>query len=406
MTSIQRRLLERFLRYSAIPTESKAGSNIIPSSEGQMELALLLKKELEGMGLHDILLTRDAILTARLKGNRDGKKKGWICHLDTKDISLSPSVHPMLVEDYDGKDVEQKRGRISVNEHPELQEYMGKDILFSDGRSVLGADDKAAISIVMEALSILTSDPTIPHSDIFVAFVPDEEIGLKGAKAMDAARFPVDWGYTIDCCRKGEVVWETFNAGEAKVTIHGVTAHPMSAKGVMVNPILAANDFISLFSPAETPECTEGKEGYIWINNIQGDASVCTVFLNIRDHNREKYNEKKEKILLNAQMTREKYPKATIEVEVDDTYSNIIESVNEENRDAIDTLREALKENGIKEIPLSMRGGTDGSFISTKGILVPNYFTGAHNFHSTAEFWPLEDGEASLMVTLSLMKCR
>ena len=392
------------MRYSAIATESKANSPVVPSSSGQMDLAILLKKELEEMGLEEILLTEDAVLTAKLKGNKEGKKRGWICHLDTKDISLSPSVTPLLVENYDGKDVEQKYGTISTKDHPELLEYMGKDILFSEGNSVLGADDKAAISVVMEALSILTSSPSIPHGDIYVAFVPDEEVGLKGAKAMDISRFPVHWGYTIDCCRKGEVVWETFNAGEAEVTIRGVTAHPMSAKGVMVNPILIANDFISRFSPYETPECTEGKEGYIWVNNIKGDATLCRVYLNVRDHSREKYNEKMGRIERIAEEMKRKYPKAEISVRREDTYSNILDAVNDENKVAIEELRRALKENGIEEIPLSMRGGTDGSFISTKGILVPNYFTGAHNFHSTAEFWPLEDGEASLMVTLTLMK--
>ena len=403
MNKNQTNLLNRFLKYSSIPSQSKEGVAEVPSTLGQFILAKELKKELEEMGLDSINLSSYGVLTARLKGNGDYPKIGWICHLDTADISLSEVVHPILVENYLEEEIKQKNGkRITTETNPELKKHIGKDILFSDGTSVLGADDKAAISIVMEAISIIMEN-SLEHGDIYLAFTPDEEVGLKGAKALDLSLFPVDWAYTIDCQEKGEVVWETFNAGKATVRIEGVSAHPMSSKGVLVNPILVATDIISLLPEKQRPEKTEGKEGFIWVKGIKGDSSNAELSILIRDHDKEKYEEKKRVIEEAVKVARSNNPRAKLTLEIEDTYSNLIEFMNDKNRIAVDNLKIALKINGIEEKPMAMRGGTDGSFISTKGIFVPNYFTGASNFHSTSEFWPLEDGEASLKVTLSLM---
>ena len=403
MNKNQTNLLNRFLKYSSIPSQSKEGVAEVPSTPGQFILAKELKKELEEMGLDNINLSSYGVLTARLKGNGDYPKIGWICHLDTADISLSEVVHPILVENYLEEEIKQKNGkRITTETNPELKKHIGKDILFSDGTSVLGADDKAAISIVMEAISIIMEN-SLEHGDIYLAFTPDEEVGLKGAKALDLSLFPVDWAYTIDCQEKGEVVWETFNAGKATVRIEGVSAHPMSSKGVLVNPILVTTDIISLLPEKQRPEKTEGKEGFIWVKGIKGDSSNAELSILIRDHDKEKYENKKTVIEEAVKVARSNNPRAKLTLEIEDTYSNLIESMNEKNRIAVDNLKAALKINGIEEKPMAMRGGTDGSFISTKGIFVPNYFTGASNFHSTSEFWPLEDGEASLKVTLSLM---
>ena len=403
MNKNQTNLINRFLKYSSIPSQSKEGVAEVPSTLGQFILAKELKKELEEMGLDSINLSSYGVLTARLKGNGDYPKIGWICHLDTADISLSEVVHPILVENYLEEEIKQKNGkRITTETNPELKKHIGKDILFSDGTSVLGADDKAAISIVMEAISIIIEN-SLEHGDIYLAFTPDEEVGLKGAKALDLSLFPVDWAYTIDCQEKGEVVWETFNAGKATVRIEGVSAHPMSSKGVLVNPILVATDIISLLPEKQRPEKTEGKEGFIWVKGIKGDSSNAELSILIRDHDKEKYEEKKRVIEEAVKVARSNNPRAKLTLEIEDTYSNLIESMNDKNRIAVNNLKAALKINGIEEKPMAMRGGTDGSFISTKGIFVPNYFTGASNFHSTSEFWPLEDGEASLKVTLSLM---
>ena len=403
MNKNQTNLINRFLKYSSIPSQSKEGVAEVPSTLGQFILAKELKKELEEMGLDSINLSSYGVLTARLKGNGDYPKIGWICHLDTADISLSEVVHPILVENYLEEEIKQKNGkRITTETNPELKKHIGKDILFSDGTSVLGADDKAAISIVMEAISIIIEN-SLEHGDIYLAFTPDEEVGLKGAKALDLSLFPVDWAYTIDCQEKGEVVWETFNAGKATVRIEGVSAHPMSSKGVLVNPILVTTDIISLLPEKQRPEKTEGKEGFIWVKGIKGDSSNAELSILIRDHDKEKYEEKKRVIEEAVKVARSNNPRAKLTLEIEDTYSNLIESMNDKNRIAVNNLKAALKINGIEEKPMAMRGGTDGSFISTKGIFVPNYFTGASNFHSTSEFWPLEDGEASLKVTLSLM---
>ena len=403
MNKNQTNLLNRFLKYSSIPSQSKEGVAEVPSTPGQLVLAKELKKELEEMGLDSINLSSYGVLTARLKGNGDYPKIGWICHLDTADISLSEVVHPILVENYLEEEIKQKNGkRITTETNPELKKHIGKDILFSDGTSVLGADDKAAISIVMEAISIIIEN-SLEHGDIYLAFTPDEEVGLKGAKALDLSLFPVDWAYTIDCQEKGEVVWETFNAGKATVKIEGVSAHPMSSKGVLVNPILVATEIISLLPEKQRPENTGGKEGFIWIKGIKGDSSNAELSILIRDHDKAKYEKKKTIIEEAVHVAMDFNPRAKLTLEIEDTYSNLIESMNDKNRIAVDNLRSALKLNGIEEKPIAMRGGTDGSFISTKGIFVPNYFTGASNFHSTSEFWPLEDGEASLKVTLSLM---
>ena len=403
MNKNQTNLLNRFLKYSSIPSQSKEGVAEVPSTSGQLVLAKELKKELEEMGLDNINLSSYGVLTARLKGNGDYPKIGWICHLDTADISLSEVVHPILVKNYQGEEIKQKNGkRITTETNPELKKHIGKDILFSDGTSVLGADDKAAISIVMEAISIIIEN-SLEHGDIYLAFTPVEEVGLKGAKALDLSLFPVDWAYTIDCQEKGEVVWETFNAGKATVRIEGVSAHPMSSKGVLVNPILVTTDIISLLPEKQRPEETEGKEGFIWVKGIKGDSSNAELSILIRDHDKEKYEEKKRVIEEAVKVARSNNPRAKLTLEIEDTYSNLIESMNDKNRIAVNNLKAALKINGIEEKPMAMRGGTDGSFISTKGIFVPNYFTGASNFHSTSEFWPLEDGEASLKVTLSLM---
>ena len=269
---------------------------------------------------------------------------------------------------------------------------------------MLGADNKAALANVMTMLWVLQQDPAIPHGEIYIAFVPDEEIGLLGSKAMDLNRFPVDYAYTIDCCGKGELVYETFNAGTASLDITGVTAHPMSSKNNVVNPILAAVDFIDLLDRAETPEHTEKAEGFLWVNGMQADSLRAHVTISIRDHDLSKYNAKKAYLADCAGMIRKKYPRASVQLQIDDVYGNIRDAVTDENRGCIDDLFAAMRELGIRPDVIAMRGGTDGSYLSTKGILTPNYFTGAHNFHAVCEFLPMSSFELSCRVTLKLVE--
>ncbi|WP_027938585.1 peptidase T [Anaeroarcus burkinensis] len=413
MTNNQAELIERFHRYVAVPSQSLSnGGTQIPSSEGQWNLAKLLKQECAKLGLVDVHLSDQCVLTGKLPANlpnscsRKIPSVGFIAHLDTVDVCLSPEIHPQIVKNYDGKDIVLNKDQLIVmttKEHPELLKYVGQDLIVTDGTSVLGADNKAAIANIMTALSSLSADPSMYHGDIYIAFVPDEECGLYGSKSMDFSKFKVDFAYTIDCCELGEVVYETFNAGSAAVTIHGISAHPMSAKGVLVNPTLLAVDFINMFDRKETPECTEGKEGYIWCQAVQSNQSAAKVELNIRDHNKEKYEARKQLVLENVQKLQAGNPRAKIECAIQDVYGNIADAVTDQNRIAIDYLYTAMKQLQITPKTIAMRGGTDGSFISTKGILTPNYFTGGHNFHSRFEFLPIPSLEKSYQMTMTLI---
>lgn len=406
-------MMHRFCRYVRIPSQSKPnGGTQVPSTESQWDMARTLMKECEDMGLVDLSLSDKCVLTGRLPAHTEpgcGRKipaVGFCAHLDTVDVDLSPVVHPQLVEHYDGGDIvlnADKNIVMTVSDHPELRDYIGQDLITTDGTSVLGADNKAAITNVMTALHTLTTHPDLYHGDIYVAFVPDEECGLFGSKNMDFSKFPVDFAYTIDSCALGEIVYETFNAGSATVTIHGVSAHPMSAKGNLVNPTLLACDFINMFDRSETPECTEGKEGYIWCQAVESNQSKAVVSLNIRDHSKEKYEEKKRRITANVEKLKQMEPRASITCEMENTYGNIADAITDDNHKAIDYIFDAFKELQIQPKPIAMRGGTDGSFISTKGILTPNYFTGGLNFHSRYEFLPLPSLEKSYEVTMKLI---
>lgn len=407
---LQEELLERFLRYAAVTSQSDARAGIVPSTPGQRRLAELLADELRSLGLAEVEITEHAVVTARLPTNLPPDRQvpaiGWIAHLDTVDVGLSPDVHPQVVRNYAGGDVMLGNGkRISADEHPELERYVGDDLVVSDGTSVLGADDKSAIANIMTALDV-TIRENRPHGDICVAFVPDEEIGLLGARKLDLTKFPVDYAYTIDCCELGEVVWETFNAGSAKLAIKGVTAHPMSSKGVLVNPLLVAHDFLAMLDRAETPECTEGREGFIHAKSMQATPAEATLLLNIRDHDKAGYERKKAQLRAAADYLRLRHPRAEISLEISDTYANIADALTPQNRAGLDQLYEALEALGIPAKTTAMRGGTDGSYLSAQGLLTVNYFTGAHNFHSTAEFIPMSAWKKSLEVTLRLMTVR
>ena len=410
--NLQAKLLERFLRYVAVTSQSNAAVKTVPTTSGQRELAELLKTELAELGLVDLEISEFSVLTGKLPANLPAGHHavpavGWVAHLDTVDVCLNADIHPQVVKKYQGGDIclnEEKQIFLKVSEHPEIEKYIGEDIVVSDGTSVLGADDKAAIANVMVALETLANDKTIYHGDIYVCFVPDEEIGLLGAKKIDFEKFPVDFAYTIDCCELGEVVYETFNAGSAEVYIKGITAHPMSAKGVLVNPTLVATDLVNSFDRMQTPEHTEGTEGYIWVTAINSNVSEARVNMAIRDHNKVLYEARKEQIKNAVEFLKLRHPKAVIELTMSDTYGNIADAIREDNKKCIDFIYQAMEELDITPKTIAMRGGTDGSFISTKGILTPNYFTGAHNFHSNCEFWPLGAAEKSCRMTLKLIE--
>ena len=398
-------LVERFIRYVKISSQSNAAGTKVPTSEGQWEYARLLQGELADLGFEDIKLNEHCILTARLKGNCKADAIGFVSHLDTVDVALSPVVKPQIIE-YKGGDVvlNEKEGiSIKLSEHPELNAYVGQKIIFSDGTSVLGADNKAAGANIMSAFAYLKEHPEVKHGDIFVAFVPDEEIGLRGSKLLDLKDFNPDYAYTIDCCAVGEIVYETFNAGAAQLKIEGVSAHPMSAKGVLVNPLLVAHDFVSMFDRNQTPECTDKKDGYWWFVGIKSDPMFCTLDIHIRDFDKANYQKRKEYILACVDKLKEMYPRAKIDIKIEDVYENISNNVTPSDK-PIAMLYKACDELEITPNTIAMRGGTDGSALSAKGLVTPNYFTGGHNFHSYAEFLPIDALEKSCRMTLKLIE--
>lgn len=397
--------IDSFFKYSSIPSQSNASSKTLPSSEGQMKLAKVLAEDLKALGLINVVVNNNSIVTALLPKNKDNIHSiGFVAHLDTVDIGLTGDVHAQILK-FEGNDLclnKEKNIMFKVSEHPEIKNYINNDIIFSDGTSVLGADNKAAISTIMSALKYI-KDNNIEHGDIYIAFVPDEEIGLLGSKQLDLNVFKPDFAYTIDSCEIGEVVYETFNAGSASIEIEGVTAHPMSAKGVLVNPILIAIDIANEFDRKQTPECTEKKEGYIWVQGISGNQRNASLKLNIRDHNKKLYEEKKAKIREAVEKHQKLEPRAKIELTIEDVYGNIADSV-KDDKFPIDVIYEAMKNLNIEAKTLSMRGGTDGSALSVKGLLTPNYFTGAHNFHSIYEFLPIPSFHKSLETTLEIIR--
>jgi tripeptide aminopeptidase len=402
--TIRAQLIERFLRYVAIESQSDAKATTLPSTPGQQRLADLLAGELRALGLADVVVDDHATVTAVKRGNRPGAPRiGFIAHLDTVDTGLSPIIRPQILR-FEGEDLclnPEQDIWLRVADQPEIARWSGADILFSDGTSVLGADNKAAIAIIMTLLATLGPDDD--HGDVAIAFVPDEEIGLRGAKALDLARFPCDFAYTIDCCEVGEVVIENFNAAAGEIVFTGVSAHPMSAKGVMVNPLLMAHDYIAAFDRAETPEHTEQREGYVWFTEMTANASQAHLKLAIRDFDRHSFARRKQRVTEVAQAIADRYPTGRVSCSITDTYGNISDSLGDDRR-SVDRLLAAMRSLGVEPRLIPMRGGTDGAALAARGLPTPNFFTGAYNFHSRFEFLPIPAFETAFAVARAL--CR
>ena len=402
-------LIERFMRYAAISTQSDPANREVPSSPGQWELARLLEQELKELGLEQVVVDEHCIVTAKLPSNlpADGPlapRIGFVAHLDTVDVGLSPDVRPRLLT-FTGEDICLNPDLdiwLRVAEHPELNDYRGQQILCGDCTSVLGADNKSAVAVIMTMLRVL-QDTKPPHGEIMVAFVPDAEVGLWGSKLLDLTVFNVDFAYTIDSCGLGEVVCETFNAGTGRIDITGVTAHPMSAKGVLVNPLLVATDIMACFDRAQTPENTEGKEGYVWFTGMEANAVQATLRFNIRDFDKQNYEARKRYVAAVLELIRLRHPRAKIVWEFEEQYGNIMDSLGDDSY-PVDLLYAALAALNIPARTIAMRGGTDGSALSARGVVTPNYFTGGHNFHSNAEFLPVPSFHKSLEVALKLVE--
>lgn len=398
-------LVERFLRYVSFDTQSDENSGVTPSSAKQMVFAQYLKNELEDLGLEEIELDEHGYLYATLPANTDKQVPtiGFIAHMDTSPDMSGANVTPRIVHKYDGSDIvlcEEESIILAPAQFPELLEHKGEDLIVTDGKTLLGADDKAGIAEIVSAIVYLQEHPEIKHGKIRVGFNPDEEIGL-GAHKFDVAKFGCEWAYTMDGSEVGELEFENFNAAAAKVIVKGRNVHPGYAKGKMVNAIRVANEFMSLVPADETPEATEGYEGFYHVVGVEGEVEQATISYIIRDHDRTKFETRKEAMLAWAEEINAKYGAGTVVVELKDQYYNMRQQI-EPVMHIIDTAFKAMEEVGVTPKVKAIRGGTDGAQLSFKGLPCPNVFAGGLNFHGRYEFVPIQSMEKAMQVVVKI----
>ena len=397
-------LVERFLEFVKYNTQSDELTNLTPSTPGQMEFARFLKGELEKMGLEEISLDDNGYLFATLPANIDKKVPtiGFIAHMDTSPDMSGKHVNPRIVKDYDGNPIvlNEKEGVVlSPEEFPELLHFKGQDLIVTDGTTLLGADDKAGIAEIMDAVQYLMEHPQIKHGKIRVGFNPDEEIGL-GAHKFDVEKFGCDFAYTMDGGEVGELEYENFNAASAKITIKGRNVHPGYAKHKMINSIRVAGQFMSMLPRWETPEHTQDYEGFYHLVGIEGTVEQTTLTYIIRDHDRDRFERRKEEIQHLVRKTNREFPDSTT-VEIKDQYYNMREKI-EPVMYVIDLAIEAMKEAGVTPKVVPIRGGTDGAQLSFKGLPCPNIFAGGLNFHGRYEFVPIPSMEKARDVIVKI----
>ena len=398
-------LVERFLKYVSFDTQSDENSGVTPSSAKQMVFAQYLKNELEDLGLEEIELDEHGYLYATLPANTDKQVPtiGFIAHMDTSPDMSGANVTPRIVHKYDGSDIvlcEEESIILAPAQFPELLEHKGEDLIVTDGKTLLGADDNAGIAEIVSAIVYLQEHPEIKHGKIRVGFNPDEEIGL-GAHKFDVAKFGCEWAYTMDGSEVGELEFENFNAAAAKVIVKGRNVHPGYAKGKMVNAIRVANEFMSLVPADETPEATEGYEGFYHVVGVEGEVEQATISYIIRDHDRTKFETRKEAMLAWAEEINAKYGAGTMVVELKDQYYNMRQQI-EPVMHIIDTAFKAMEEVGVTPKVKAIRGGTDGAQLSFKGLPCPNVFAGGLNFHGRYEFVPIQSMEKAMQVVVKI----
>ncbi|MDE6196725.1 MAG: peptidase T [Muribaculaceae bacterium] len=401
-------LVERFLQYVKFDTQSDELTNMTPSTPGQMIFAEYLKGELEQLGLKDISLDENGYLMATLPSNLPigvtVPTVGFIAHLDTSPDMSGRHVSPRIVHNYPGGDIvlnEQTGITLSPSSFPELEKYIGQDIIVTDGNTLLGADDKAGVAEIMTAVEYLLQHPEIKHGDIRVGFNPDEEIGL-GAHKFDVKEFGCDFAYTMDGGEIGELEFENFNAAVAKVTFIGRNVHPGYAKHKMINSMRIANQFIIMLPRWETPEHTEGYEGFYHLVSMEGTVEKTVLTYIIRDHDRDRFERRKKEFEHLERKINHEYP-ACCELEIKDQYYNMREKI-EPVMHIIDIAEEAMRRLDITPKVQPIRGGTDGAQLSFKGLPCPNIFAGGHNFHGRYEYVPVPSMEKATGVIVEIAK--
>ena len=399
-------LKDRFLRYVKFETRSDEKSETIPSTPTQLEFAKILARELEDIGMENVYVNDACFVNATLPGNvdKDVPVIGFIAHMDTADFNAT-NVNPKIVENYDGKDIvlnDAKDIVLSVEEFPNLKNYVGKTMITTDGTTLLGADDKAGIVEIVEAMKYLIEHPEIKHGTVKVAFGPDEEIG-RGADNFNVEEFGADFAYTMDGGPVGELEYESFNAAGAVFKIKGKSVHPGTAKGKLINASLIAAEVVNSFPADEVPEKTEGYEGFYFLDKINSNCEEAELSYILRDHDREKFEAKKEFAVNVAKKINEKYGKELVSVEIKDQYYNMGEII-KDHMNVVEIAKKAMENLGIKPIIEPIRGGTDGSKISFMGLPTPNIFAGGENFHGKYEFVALESMILATDVIVEIVK--
>ena len=398
-------LVERFLKYVSFDSQSSEETEVTPSTPGQMVFAKYLKEELESLGLEDITLDEHGYLFATLPANIDKPVPtiGFIAHMDTSPDMSGKDVSPRIVQNYDGSDIvlcAEENVVFSPSQFPELLDHKGEDLIVTNGKTLLGADDKAGIAEIVSAIVYLKEHPEIKHGKIRIGFNPDEEIGL-GAHKFDVEKFGCDWAYTMDGGEVGELEFENFNAASAKITFKGRNVQPGYAKNKMVNSIRVANRFCAMLPAHETPEHTEGYEGFYHLISFNGDVEQTTVAYIIRDHDRARFESRKKKIERFISEINAEYGEGTATLELRDQYYNMREKI-EPVMHIIDTAFAAMEAVGVKPNVKPIRGGTDGAQLSFKGLPCPNIFAGGLNFHGRYEFAPIQNMEKAMKVIVKI----
>lgn len=398
-------LVERFLKYVSFDTQSSEETRITPSTPGQMVFAKYLKSELESLGLEEITLDEHGYLFATLPANTDKEIPtiGFIAHMDTSPDMSGKDVTPRIVENYNGSDIvldAEERVVLSPAQFPELLDHKGEDLIVTNGKTLLGADDKAGIAEIVSAMAYLKEHPEIKHGKIRIGFNPDEEIG-EGAHKFDVEKFGCEWAYTMDGGEVGELEFENFNAAAAKITFKGRNVHPGYARHKMINSIRIANQFISMLPRHETPEHTEGYEGFYHLISIQGDVEQTTLSYIIRDHDRSRFESRKREMAHLVRKINAEFGEDIAVLELRDQYYNMREKI-EPVMHIIDTAFAAMEAVEVKPNVKPIRGGTDGAQLSFKGLPCPNIFAGGLNFHGRYEFVPVQNMEKAMKVIVKI----
>ena len=400
-------VIDRFLRYVKIDTQSEPDKTEIPSTEKQWNLANLLADEMKRMGLTEVTVDEHAYVMATLPANTKENLPviGFIAHMDTSPDFTAENVNPVIRENYDGGDIilnKKKKIIMSPGYFTGLKKYAGQTLITTDGTTLLGADDKAGVAEILTAMEYLINNPGIKHGKIRVGFTPDEEVG-RGADLFDVKKFGADFAYTIDGGELGELEFENFNAAGATVTVTGKSVHPGYAKNKMINAILVANDFINRFPVNEVPEKTEGYEGFYHLYKFNGGVDKAVLQYIIRDHDRNTFEKRKEFFNAQAKAINDKYGEEVVSVEMKDQYYNMREKI-EDKMFIVERAKKAMEKAGVRPIVKAIRGGTDGARLSFEGLPCPNIFTGGHNFHGQYEFIPVESMEKAVEVIVNIAR--